>query len=220
MPPFRFALCVACLAICTVGCASDPPMRSAGSLLFHADTATAVSAADASLICMHYSTYHGNPRMIVGSREDATAAAPFTTVAGMVFFPIGLLAAVALSPITDGTQNLPLAALPIMDSGYKHRLMYVAFASESESNLRVTVTATDARDAAQLWSELIMALGQPLDLGGPDAGNEIGPDTWDGRKGVAAPHLRSSHEPAIPPAPIRNAVQRPPEFSRPAFPPS
>lgn len=165
MLPVRFRLLVACLASCAaaIGCSSGTPMRPAGTMLFHADAAAAFTAADASLTGMRYSPYHGNPGMIVGSREDATAAAPLTTAAGVVFFPIGLVAGLALSPLDGQAPLLALAALPIADSGYTHRLMYVEFATQPKSIVRITVTATDARDAAQLCSELIVSLGQPLD---------------------------------------------------------
>jgi hypothetical protein len=160
----RFAALLVCIAacLCATACAPPRPMRPAGTKLLCAQPKDIFLAGDASLRRMGYSPYHGNPGLVVGSRADATAAAPLTNIAAVALFPVGLAAGVALSPFDPKAPQLALAASPIQDAGYERRLIYLR-AAEDGPCARVSITATHAEDAERLWADLETFLGPSCD---------------------------------------------------------
>lgn len=167
------AMCVLFFGICciTSGCRSVGPTAAPTSdetRQFHAESFVVLRVATESLARLGYSTYDGNRDMVVGSRSRPTAAAPLTTAAGVIFFPIGLAAGVAISPVAPQGPMLALKSISIADAGYDTREIYVHAVPGTNGTARVRIRGSNAADIQSIWRDLEAPLGaSSLDLGPP-----------------------------------------------------
>ena len=166
-------MCLLFLSICCItgGCRSTGPTAAPTpdeTRQFHAEAFVVLRVATESLAQLGYSTYDGNRDMVVGSRSTPTAWAPLTTAAGVIFFPIGLAAGLAISPVEPKGPMLALRSITIADAGYDSRTIHVHAVPGTNGTARVRIRGSNAADIQPIWRDLEAQLGaSSLDVGPP-----------------------------------------------------